>query len=312
MALSSIEPLTEDFFCSLLAQSYGEPIAGTATASTYVWLALEVPRPWGAKALPESDLPPAVKERLASWEKGIPGARLQFIKQGAALSGDAILFFVALGDEADPVLYRFQLETYEDLLDFDLGSVIRRDPVHEPQRHAEPLFLICTNGRRDRCCAKWGLPLYQTMAEIAPAQVWQTTHTGGHRFAATLICLPQGIGYGWLGLDDAAPLIDAHRRGHLFRLDRLRGRSCYDRIVQTAEWFLRQQSGETALDAYRFQRSIELAEDRWRVEFREASGDRRHCLELEAIADVYANPHSCGKPADELVSDLRLHTYECH
>jgi hypothetical protein len=304
-----MQPITEDFFCALLAQSCGEPIAGTATESIGVWLALEVPQVWGAKALPDSNLPPAVKERLAAWEKLTPGVRLQFIKQGVSFCGEGILFFVALGDEADPVLYRFQLSDYRDLLEFDLASVMARDPRYDAQRHEDSLFLVCTNGKRDRCCAKWGLPLYQTMAAMAPAQVWQTTHTGGHRFAATLVSLPQGIGYGWLEPVDAAPLINAHARGHLYRLDRLRGRSCYDRIVQAAECFLRQQSGQTAFGAYRLQRATQIDETHWGVEFQTSDGNEVHRLELEAVPDAFANPHSCGKPADETVAALRLTSY---
>ncbi len=57
--------------------------------------------------------------------------------------------------------------------------------------------LVCTHGRRDRCCGSLGTALAQELS-AGPLQlgedvrVWRTSHTGGHRFAPTAVVLPQG------------------------------------------------------------------------------------------------------------------------
>lgn len=308
----TVETIPEDFFCSHLAQSCGEQIAGTAAASTTVWLALEVPRPWGAKALPESNLPAPVKERLDRWQQTVPGARLQFIKRESGFVTDGVLFFVGLAGEEAPVLYRFQLDGYEDLLNFDLASVVARHPRHEHHRHDAPLFLVCTNGKRDRCCAKWGLPIYRAMVDYAGEQVWQTTHTGGHRFAATLVCLPEGICYGWIDSEDVVPLIEAHRRRRLYRVDRYRGRACYNRVVQAAEALLREQTGVMDLAAYRLHKQEQITESHWRVTFVCLDSSTQHSLNVEVAPSAFANPLSCGKTEGETVPQVHLHNYQAH
>ncbi len=288
----------ETFFCTELAQRCDEPIMGSAAEAT-VWLALEVPQPWGNKAIAESDLPAAVKAQLEGWQRTIPGARVQFIKQESGFVGDGIHFFVGLADDASPALYRFLLADYTDLLDFDLPALVAQAARFDAHRHAAPIFLVCTNGKRDRCCAKWGLPVYRAMADYTPGQVWQTTHTGGHRFAATLVCLPEGIGYGWVEPQDAAPLIEAHRNRLLYRIDQYRGCSAYPGVVQAAETLLRAESGILDLAAFRLHRSTSLAADRWQVEFARSDGAEIYTVQVAAAAVTLPNPHSCGKSALE-------------
>ena len=60
--------------------------------------------------------------------------------------------------------------------------------------------LVCTHGRRDRCCGSLGTALAQELLSVpAPfgegVRVWRTSHTGGHRFAATAIVLPEGTAW---------------------------------------------------------------------------------------------------------------------
>ena len=69
-------------------------------------------------------------------------------------------------------------------------------------------LLVCTHGAVDACCAKFGYPVYRRLQQIAaeselpvPVRVWRCTHFGGHRFAATLLDMPEGAvpGGGWRG-----------------------------------------------------------------------------------------------------------------
>jgi hypothetical protein len=62
--------------------------------------------------------------------------------------------------------------------------------------------LICGHGRRDRCCGTLGTKLALELASDAAfgalnVRVWRTSHTGGHRFAPTLIVLPEATVWGF-------------------------------------------------------------------------------------------------------------------
>ncbi len=65
-------------------------------------------------------------------------------------------------------------------------------------------ILVCTHGSHDACCGKFGLPVYETLrygyaaASERRLRVWRTSHIGGHRFAPTLIDLPEGRYWGRL------------------------------------------------------------------------------------------------------------------
>ncbi|MGO9332816.1 MAG: sucrase ferredoxin [Acidimicrobiales bacterium] len=76
--------------------------------------------------------------------------------------------------------------------------------------------LVCTHGRRDRCCGSLGTALaHELLADPRllgeDVRVWRTSHTGGHRFAATAIVLPYGTA--WAFCDKAALARVVRRNG---------------------------------------------------------------------------------------------------
>jgi hypothetical protein len=76
----------------------------------------------------------------------------------------------------------------------------------------DPLLLVCAHGRRDVCCARLGGPLARRLARTWPAGVWETTHVGGHRFAANLVILPHGLYYGPVAGSAAEAAVLAYQR----------------------------------------------------------------------------------------------------
>ena len=235
-------------FCSRQARQADTSPAGTATEATR-WLLVEVPAPWGGKALAESDLPPDVKSHLLAWEDEADDRRVQFIRRETNAfdtSGRITVFAASVSSHPaastnPPALYALHLDDYGDILHVDLAHLADRSRSSNGAPRSEPIFLTCTNGRRDACCAKWGRAMAGAMSAAAGGQAWQTTHLGGHRFAPTLLVLPHGSQYGWLEPDDAGPLVEAHRRERLYRLDRYRGHVGFKRPVQAAAAFLREQ-----------------------------------------------------------------------
>ena len=69
-----------------------------------------------------------------------------------------------------------------------------------PSPEAAVDVLVCTHGRRDRCCGSMGTELALELAadpdRLGPlARARRTSHTGGHRFAPTAMVLPDGTGW---------------------------------------------------------------------------------------------------------------------
>ena len=279
MNLEKISP-----YCSALSLEAGEPLVATASqVSTY--LLLEYNGSWGAKAFEESDLPEAVKVWASQLVKSLPAAKLRLIKTTHLQRKAGFYFYVAAAVEASPALYAFVLESYDALLHLDIPAVLAGVPQYASYRQTEPLLLVCTNGHRDRCCALHGISVYNALCrkvadESAPL-VWQSTHAGGHRFAANLTCLPHGLLYGRVDAAAGLKILQTYRRGQVY-LPNLRGRTCYTAPVQAADYFLRQQTEETALDAYRFLQVQETQPRQWKVCFESTHDGRVHVLEIGA------------------------------
>jgi hypothetical protein len=282
--------------CSMRSREVGEPIAGTAVSETAVWIVLEHRASWGAKAVAESKLSEAVKARLSAWEHEIPGARVQLARRQGRVDGP-LRFWVGVSDLGASRLCAYTLGAVEELLQLDLPAQVRALRAGETIAGAamltEPLVLVCTNGRRDVCCAKLGTPVAQALSGQGGVEVWQTTHLGGHRFAATLLQLPEGICYGRLEPHEMPALAEAIRGGRMYRLDRLRGRTALSEPAQAAEASWRERTGRLELDALaRVEETSDGATTVVTLHDREGSPHevRLTRRELEASA-----PASCGK-----------------
>ncbi|MBN8591018.1 MAG: hypothetical protein J0M33_04640 [Anaerolineae bacterium] len=256
----------------------GEPLYATAPVAQ-TWLLLEYNAAWGKEALPESTLSASIKTFIQNALASVPDARFGFIRHDREPLNGERRCFVAVSREADSRLYSFNLSSVDGVFTLDLPALVRGDTRYDSALTNEPLYIVCTNGKRDAACARFGLPLYNALRDLRPEQVWQTIHIGGHRFAGTLVALPQGLYYGRVAPEDAPALIDAHERGDLL-LNKLRGRSIYPAPVQAAEQALRDQLGLSAIAAVRRLRSEATGEHRWQVTL-EANG-QAHTLMVEA------------------------------
>jgi hypothetical protein len=279
-----------DPFCCDLSREAGEIMFGTAP-TVKTWFLLEYSNTWNHKATEQNDLPPTVQAWLKAQLALAPGSRLLFSKRNRPAGAVILTFFVARCHETAPRLYRFPLDDYDSLLGLDLSNVLADGPAAVQFQQREPLILVCTNGKRDRCCAREGPALYQAMANFAGDNAWQCTHLGGHRFAPTLVTLPDGAFYGRLTPAEAEPFVRSFEQGELF-LEKLRGRVIYDPVSQAAEQFLRRQTGIRQRNAYVWQETAALGEKRWAVIFREAAGpSRRVTLTQEAPIERLVSCH---------------------
>jgi hypothetical protein len=163
----------------------------------------------------------------------------------------------------------------------------------------DPIFLVCTNGKRDSCCALRGRVLVTALAADYAERTWECTHLGGHRFAGNLVCLPDGVLYGRVPPGDGPRLAEAYLEG---RLDpaMLRGRSAWPPPAQVAEQELRVRLGVDGVASVSLL-SVDTEGDRATVALATADGiAHRSVLAAERLAP--ARPTSCR--ADELEEPL--------
>jgi hypothetical protein len=285
---------TEDIWCSTLSREVSEPLFGSAPRND-VWLLLEYSQPWGAKVLPESDLSPSIKTRLNTHLSSIAKSNLLFIKQQFKRV-EGLALYVALPRETDPRLYEFRLRDYDDLLKLDIPTIAGGDAQYDAQLTQEPLYLVCTNARRDRCCARLGLPVYRELAAQVGSRLWQCSHIGGHRFAPTTLFFPHGVTYGRIEPGEATTLAADYRQGRL-NLERLRGRVCYDSPTQAADFFLREHLELDAMDDLKHGGTETLDADNWRVQFQ--NGTAVHTLHIRKVLTDVLTQNSCP-PAEQI------------
>ena len=303
-----METDTTPVFCSDLSREAGESMVGTA-ATVEAWFLLEYSGVWGAKATEENVLPRPVQNWLKEQVSSVGDGRLQFIKQDRSAGLPGTSFFVALSREVAPSIYQFQLDAYEDLLDLDVQAIASGDSSYDEFIYSESLYLVCTNGKRDRCCAQNGLALFHGLVEYAGEAVWQCTHLGGHRFAPTLLTVPDGAYYGRLTPADLAALVKSQQDGQVY-LDNLRGLCCYDNVTQAAAYFLRQQTGLLERFAYRLLSNRRLDERHWAVTFTSLDLGEVHRLTLARELSAAEHVVSCSPIKAKIVSQFQLINHE--
>ncbi|MDQ3134868.1 MAG: hypothetical protein M3Q76_08700 [Acidobacteriota bacterium] len=298
------------FYCSDLSRDAAEQSFGTASVGE-VWLLVEYREAWGVHALEDSALSTQVKGHLNKFCKTVPRARILFIKQERVRLEEPLSCFVVRCRERAPSIVKLQLSDYDELLKFDLGALATGESLGGKIRIDEPLFLVCTHGKRDKCCAKFGYALYKSLRDKAAgddARVWQSSHVGGDRFAANLICFPHGLFYAHV-TEDGGRTIIAEYEGRRLVLDGYRGRASYSYPVQAAEFFIRTQTGLAAIDALRYLRHERTGERSWLVRFIEAGARTIHEAHIAARTSEFHNYITCNSASEQRVVQYGLKEY---
>ena len=270
---------TRRAFCSALSSESGEPLAATASRVDH-WILVEYRGGWARDPLAGSLFAPEVKEHLSAQAAALPNARLLFVRRPSRGAHTGNRAFVARSRPGEERLVELAVEHPHDLLDVDFAAALAgRNAV------AEPLFLVCTHGKRDRCCALHGRPVYDALGqETDPERVWQSTHVGGDRFAGNVVVLPHGLYYGRVAPADAARVLAATSAGKV-ELERYRGRSAYPFRVQAAEQALRESAGLTGIDDLELVETARGDDGSWRVRFRTPDAAVHELHVAESLAE---------------------------
>jgi hypothetical protein len=273
------------FRCSAHSAGLAEPLLGTAS-TVRAFLLLDVPGPWGVEALQDSRLPDGLTQRLRQRCRD-SGVRPLLIRRHGPrgrprrAADTELRCFAAYADPHRPWMEATVLEQPEQVLDLPLDQLCQGRSLGLPA-HPDPVFLVCTHGRHDACCAEQGRPVAAALAASHPEQTWECSHIGGDRFAANVVVLPHGLYYGRADRQSGPQIAKAHLGGRL-SLDHLRGRAGYAFPVQAAEWHLRRRldrtgAGEVVLTTTRRRGSVTEADftvtgEPWRVSVRAFRGD---------------------------------------
>ncbi|MEV4266310.1 sucrase ferredoxin [Kribbella sp. NPDC049584] len=149
------------------------------------------------------------------------------------------------------------LPTDEHLLDVLAGKVAGTVST-------EPVYLVCTHGRHDACCAVRGRPVAAALAAAYPERTWECSHIGGDRFAANVVVLPHGLFYGHVPPTRAVELASQYDKG-LVVPGLLRGSGAFTPPVQAAQHFAREAGHSPTLDNLLPQSVQQLPNQHYRV-----------------------------------------------
>lgn len=244
--------------CSASSRLREEPL--TATASRVArWLLVEHRGAWGPQSVPDSRMPRPQARHLADLADAA-GARLLMVRRPAGVdSGTGRQVFAVDSRPGHEQVRHLHLQT-----DLELLGLTYDGPEWRP--YDGPLYLVCTHGRHDRCCALRGRPVAQALSRRHPERTWEASHVGGDRFAANVVVLPDGLYLGRVAAEDVVAVID-DLAGGLLPAGHVRGRSSLPLPTQAAQQFARQ-----ALNAWGTGDLVPVAQDAagqdaWRVRF---------------------------------------------
>ncbi len=272
----------------------GEPLAGSA-GRTDTFVAISWPkRRWHPDKASRSDgLPPELAALEADAKaSGRPLALRVFQRETGAAS-----------DALELLCYRRAGASFRAAsvgLDALAGVVARAHAGEQPGVTSEPLgreLLVCTDGQHDDCCGRFGRPVYKALCDElsrrdSTLRVSESSHLGGHRFAANLLALPAGELYGRVEPGDAATLLTALDADQVLRY-RFRGRLGADEASQVADAFLAARLSPGA--EWQLAAAPEPdGEGRCRVAAEVRESGRSRALQVRCELRAFEGPSSCG------------------
>lgn len=273
-----------------------QPVLASATVGARTWLLIEHDAPWTASHLENCDLPESISELVRrATERGIRAQLIRRPGRRTRLRDQGIRVLVADSTAEKPWLASGVVAGPDDL---DLAAVVAGVVPESCILEDEPVFLVCTHAKRNACCARIGLPLARGLAEILPDRVWETSHVGGDRYAANLVCLPHGLYYGSMSQAAAIAAVNAYRSGEVI-LDRFRGRAGIPEPLQAVEHFARAHTGVLSVGAVAVESSRsdgDVTEAIVRI------GDVR----FQVVVEPSAFQTPCGTACAETITTYRL------
>lgn len=273
--------------CSVLADR--EPLAGSAPYAR-AWLVVEHPGPWGRQALTDSGIPDAVVSHVSRAEADSPlrflaARRIDHDRRVGQVASPRRIWLGYCDAERGETRSTI-IDDLEEILDWDLVALTDGHFPIPGEHLREPVEFICTHSKRDSCCAVLGRERISSVPLELRSRVWECSHLGGHRFAATSLFLPSGRLYGRLSRFDDPFIGEMNEPDPHY----LRGSSYLPPPLQAAERAVRIaahiREAETVL-------VVQCGSTGRAVEAQVTAGNGRTWLVL-CEAETFTSPPSCG------------------
>lgn len=222
-------------FCAIESLSAGDPLAGTGVHSERNLLISWPRRRWSKSLRIATDMDPALRDEIEAIVGD--GRRINLIhRRGWPERLHRLYLF--------PENLCFDLE--REALPGFLAALREGRSLTEwsPERPTSSLMLCCTHGKKDKCCAKFGYASYLALTQEARRQdsrikIWESSHLGGCRLAASIIVFPALRKYGRVTQEHVEPLLAHEAAGHPY-LPCYRGVGTLTPVQQCAEIAARQ------------------------------------------------------------------------
>lgn len=268
-----------------------EPLPGTAKPGS-VYVLFEWPHAWPRDVMGDAALGEDLTAKLAPMLEAYDATLLLIrhpTREGRNIS-DHHLYLVFADEAVTEVMH---VDGPEALLELDLSGP-GRNGAKERDR---PLLLICTHGKRDRCCAVKGRPLLNAMHERHPFGpgndvVWETSHIKGHRFAATMLLMPWAYSFGRMNVEATEAMLADAAEGRYF-VPGNRGRGTLGPKEQVAELAVAAE-----VPGARYGQFAVAAAEEGTVSVTDTASGTEYEVELEQRA-VTGVVDSCGKAPKE-------------
>ena len=283
----SVEPrasVANRALCAAVSTASHESLAATASRIDN-WIVVEYRALWDRDVLGASRFSPELKAHFREQLHTLGPSRLLFVKKPERRASDRRYVYFGSSKPGEERFFQLEVDHQEDLLGFDFAGALAGEGLPGmPVDH--PLMVVCTHGKRDRCCAKNGRPLYDALRhETESSWVWQSTHVGGDRFAGNVVVLPQALYYGRVEPGDVPALLEAHMSGRI-EMEHYRGRAAYTFPLQAAEHAIRESEGLVGIGDLDFV-GADTLDDGWRVRFRTKAGA---VIESDVVSELSDEP----------------------
>jgi len=204
--------MTRQRFCAVESLEVGDPLPGTGTHPQCNLLISWPRKTWSRSLRIANDMEPALVDRIETLVAG--GRRVNLIHRRDWPQDRHRLYLFP---------ENLWLDVDREALPALLDALVNRQPLTRwsPASLTGSLILCCTHGKKDKCCAKFGYRTYQALARESRKQqsqfdVWESSHLGGCRLAASVIVFPALRKYGRVSEQDVAPLIAHEAAGRSY------------------------------------------------------------------------------------------------
>lgn len=251
-------------FCSQRARNAGEPIQASAPECTSLHLIRRAKTEWHIEKAKDTKTAKALMDHF----------------------GDAVghrpLFLYFCGGEPLPDAMSSVPSVSPNMLTID---------GNERSEHSFSVFAICTDGKKDPCCAKFAYAIYSKLDELgvgSDTHSVEISHPGGCRFAPTLLCVPSGNCYGWVSPSDVAQLFEAER-SRIVIPENFRGNVYHDEEMCWAVYFAASEARHLDLGSVDYVASKQGLT----VRYCELEQSQEKVLELEAQSKSFDLHSGC-------------------